>query len=170
MARYTVTVDGREYDITVEYRSEHYRMTVNGREIEVYREDLQRGRSLLLIDSTSHEVDIRYNGGDNERIVFMQGTDIPLQIEDYNLAQLRKTAGMAAGGAKETMIAAPMPGLVVDVRVAVGDAVKKNQPLAVIEAMKMENILKARTDGTVKAIHANKGQSVDKGDKLIELE
>ncbi len=170
MARYTVTIDDREYDIHVEYRSERYHLTVNGRAVEVDHEDMQRGRSLLLIDGESHEVDIRFNGNDTDRIVFLQGTDIPLRIEDYNLAQLRKRAGKAAGGARESVLNAPMPGLVVDVKVVVGDTVKRHQPLVVIEAMKMENILKARTDGTVKAIHARKGQSVEKGEQLVEFE
>lgn len=170
MTRYTVTIADREYDIQVEYRYERYHLTVNGRAVVVDHEDMQRGRSLLLIDGESHEVDIRFNGDDNERIVFMQGTDISLRIEDYNLAQMRKRAGMAAGGAKESVLAAPMPGLVVDVKVAVGDTVKRHQPLVVIEAMKMENILKAKTDGTVKAIYAERGKSVEKGEKLVEFE
>jgi propionyl-CoA carboxylase alpha chain len=63
-----------------------------------------------------------------------------------------------------------MPGLVISLRVAPGEPVAKGQPLMIIEAMKMENIIKARTDGIVKAIKVVPGQSVEKGDTLVEFE
>jgi len=170
MARYYVKIDEREYDIRVEYRSERYVLSVNGREIEVERKNLWGSRSLLLVEDESVEVDVCQNGHDTEKLVFMYGKEIPVQIEDYNLAQLRKRAGMATGGAAETKLLAPMPGLVVDLKVAVGDTVTRNQPLLVMEAMKMENVLKAKSDGTVKTITATAGQSVEKGETLIEFE
>ncbi len=134
------------------------------------RHPLQTGRSLLLIDHESHEVDVRFNGADSERTVFFSGQEIPVTIEDYNLAQLRKTAGMATGQVIDTLLKAPMPGLIVAVKVRPGDKVENGQPLVAIEAMKMENILKASLAGTVKAINIEAGQSVEKGDKLIEFE
>jgi len=65
---------------------------------------------------------------------------------------------------------APMPGLVIDVRVSEGQQVKKGDPVIVLEAMKMENVLKAAGDGTVKTIEATKGKSVEKGQVLIVFE
>jgi biotin carboxyl carrier protein len=63
-----------------------------------------------------------------------------------------------------------MPGLVVEVKVAKGDSVTKGQPLLVIEAMKMENIIKAQGDGTVKEIYVEVGKSVEKAGKMLEFE
>lgn len=170
MARYHVMIDEREYDIRVEYHSERYKVIVNGREQEIGRKDLWGNRALLLVEEESVEVDVRQNGNDTEKMVFMYGKEIPVQIEDYNLAQLRKTAGLAAAGTVDSKLAAPMPGLVVEFKVAVGDTVKKNQPVLLIEAMKMENVLKAKADGTVKSINVEAGQSVEKGETLIEFE
>ena len=62
-----------------------------------------------------------------------------------------------------------MPGKVVRVLVATGDAVRVRQPLVVVEAMKMENELRAGRDGHVAAIHVREGASVDAGTLLIEL-
>ena len=62
-----------------------------------------------------------------------------------------------------------MPGKVIRVLVAVGDEVKARQPLVVVEAMKMENELRAGRDGHVTAIHVREGASVDAGALLIEL-
>nr|WP_241095106.1 biotin/lipoyl-containing protein [Marinicauda algicola] len=63
-----------------------------------------------------------------------------------------------------------MPGLVVAVNVAEGQEVKAGEPLVVVEAMKMENVLRAERDGTVKSIHAKAGDSVAADELLIEFE
>jgi propionyl-CoA carboxylase alpha chain len=64
----------------------------------------------------------------------------------------------------------PMPGLLVSLHVAEGDKVELGQPLAVIEAMKMENILRAEKSGTVKAVNAEAGQSLAVDAVILELE
>ncbi|MBZ5555810.1 MAG: acetyl-CoA carboxylase biotin carboxyl carrier protein subunit [Acidobacteriia bacterium] len=63
-----------------------------------------------------------------------------------------------------------MPGKVVRVLVAPGETVKARQPLVVVEAMKMENELRAGRDGTVSEIHAREGVSVDAGALLIVIQ
>ena len=170
MPRYHVNVDGTAFDIEVEYRSERYFARVNGREVEVHAHQLVDTRYLMLVGNSSYEVDVRSNGYDSSRMVFMLGKEIPVEIEDYNLAQLRKTAGMGPAGAVQKAVSAPMPGLILDVKVAPGDNVKKGQLLLVIEAMKMENVIKAQADAVVKVVHATKGASVDKGTRLVEFE
>ena len=72
----------------------------------------------------------------------------------------------AAGGAGET-VASPLPGVILEVCVAVGDAVKKGQKVMVLEAMKMENVIEATADGTVTAIKVGKGDSVLEGAPLV---
>jgi biotin carboxyl carrier protein len=66
-------------------------------------------------------------------------------------------------------IKAPMPGLIFDIKVKEGDEVKKGDAVLILEAMKMENILKSPGDGTVKAIKIKKGQSVEKNQVLIQF-
>jgi propionyl-CoA carboxylase alpha chain len=63
-----------------------------------------------------------------------------------------------------------MPGLLVRLDVAEGDKVEAGQPLAVVEAMKMENILRAQKAGTVKAINAEAGESLAADAVILELE
>ena len=72
-------------------------------------------------------------------------------------------------GAAEREVRAPMPGLVLRVLAAVGDAVEAGQGLVVLEAMKMENELKAPAAGVVAAVHAVPGAAVGKGDLLVEM-
>jgi biotin carboxyl carrier protein len=71
---------------------------------------------------------------------------------------------------KAASIKAPMPGLVLGVRVETGQQIIKGDPVVVLEAMKMENILKSPGEGIVKKILVNKGDKVEKNDLLIELE
>lgn len=78
--------------------------------------------------------------------------------------------GRAAHRAPSGALEAPMPGRVIAVRVAPGQAVTKGQELLVIEAMKMENALRAPRDGAVKAVAARLGDMVSPGVVLVELE
>ena len=67
-------------------------------------------------------------------------------------------------------ICPPMPGMVVKINVSEGDTVRRNQSLAIVEAMKMENELRSPIDGKVSRIHASAGDLVDTGKPIIELE
>ncbi len=170
MRRYMANVDGKDFDIEIEYRADKYYLKCNGKEKEIVANILGESRSLILIDGGSHEVDVRSNGYNTDKTVFMKGMEIPVSIEDYNLAKLRKRAGMKSGTSVDKMLKAAMPGLVLEVKVKIGDKVTAGQPLLILEAMKMENIIKAKGDGTIKAIHVENGGSVEKGNKLLEFE
>ncbi len=67
-------------------------------------------------------------------------------------------------------VKAPMPGLVLDIKVAVGDSVAKGDPVLVLEAMKMENIIKSASDGVVASIEVESGQAVEKNQILVSFE
>ena len=77
-----------------------------------------------------------------------------------------KTAPAAASANDVT---APMPGTILDIKVSVGQAVKKGDVLCVLEAMKMENDIPAPADGTVTAIKVSKGASVQAGEALVSV-
>ena len=66
-------------------------------------------------------------------------------------------------------IHAPMPGLVLEINVSEGQEVEKGDPLLILEAMKMENVIKAPGNGIIKKIHVEKGNPVEKNELLVEL-
>ena len=74
-----------------------------------------------------------------------------------------------AGGAKSG-VKSPLPGVILDIKVNVGDEVKKGQTLIILEAMKMENSINADKDGKIAAINVSKGESVLEGTDLIIIE
>ncbi len=78
----------------------------------------------------------------------------------------QETAAVPAGG---TPVKSPLPGIINDIKVAVGDKVKNGQVLLILEAMKMENEITAEQDGVVSAIAVNKGDSVMEGTVLLTI-
>ena len=101
-----------------------------------------------------------------------------LEIDGYKYAvdaidertrAIRDMTARAAGASGPAPLKAPMPGLIVRVNVQVGDVVQVGQGLVVMEAMKMENELRAMTAGTVKSVLIEPGKAVEKGAVLVEL-
>ena len=78
----------------------------------------------------------------------------------------------AEGGGRsgQSIVSAPMPGLVRSIQVSVGDTVEKGSTLLVLEAMKMENSITCAESGTIRSIFVEPGTSVEKGTRLLELE
>ena len=87
------------------------------------------------------------------------------------LDMLIKKMGFEVGAAKQVnAIKAPMPGLILEISVEVGQEVKENDPLLILEAMKMENSILSPRDGVIKSVTITKGAAVEKGALLIEFE
>ncbi|MCB9728989.1 MAG: hypothetical protein H6744_07340 [Deltaproteobacteria bacterium] len=87
----------------------------------------------------------------------------------WRVDEARAAAG-GAGGSHEGSLEAPMPGKVLDVKVAAGDAVTRGQVLVVVEAMKMEHAVKAPRDGTIARVSVAAGDMVNPGSPLVTLE
>ena len=87
------------------------------------------------------------------------------------LDSLIKEMGFEVGASKKVNdIKAPMPGLILDINVSVGQEVKEDDALLILEAMKMENVITSPRDGIIKSISVNKGEAVEKNQLLIEFE
>ena len=80
-----------------------------------------------------------------------------------------KKAAPAAGAKGGVSVTAPMPGTILDVKVSVGQSVKKGETICVLEAMKMENDIPAPQDGVIASINVQKGASVGAGDVIATL-
>ncbi len=170
MPKYLVKINGNDFEVELKPQSGKFIAVINGKELDVISHKLGNKRSLLLINGEANEIDVRGNGFDESRSVFIKGQEIPAEIEDFNLAQLRKTAGMSSNKKVEKIVKSPMPGLVIEFKVKPGDEVVKEQPLVIIEAMKMENVIKAKADGIVKKILVETGDQVEKDAKILEFE
>jgi biotin carboxyl carrier protein len=106
----------------------------------------------------------------NTYTLIVNGRRQTVRVSDF-YDRLVHDLGLKAGGSRKiNSVKAPMPGLVLEMSVAPGQSVQKGDTLLILEAMKMENVIKSAGDGIVKAIPAVKGQAVEKGQVLIEFE
>lgn len=110
------------------------------------------------------------NETDAGRVVVYEGEAFDVTVLDERAARLASATGRSASSAADTAIRAPMPGLVVAVHVEPGQAVTKGATIVVLSAMKMQNELTARSDGTVKDVLVSAGQTVDQNQVLVTLE
>ncbi len=93
-----------------------------------------------------------------------------LTIEDSLDHLIQKMGFNQSSLSKNKFIKAPMPGLVLELKVNKGDEVKAGYPLLILEAMKMENVIKSDQDGTIKRIEVQEKETVEKNQVLIEFE
>lgn len=149
--------------------SEAGKVEVNGQTLNIDLQPLGNGRYHMLVDGRS--VTIEVVEADSKSPVIRINNQVYQPVVKDETDLLLERLGMNMRAKKEVReLKAPMPGLVLDIRVAVGDEIAEGDPLVVLEAMKMENILKAPTNARVKAINVGKGDAIEKNTVLITFE
>lgn len=103
--------------------------------------------------------------------ITVNGNAYEVEVEEIGAAApaTAPAAPVATAPAGGTVITCPMPGTIIDIKVAAGDSVAEGQVLVIFEAMKMENEIVAPCAGTVASINCGKGDSVDSGSVLLSL-
>jgi biotin carboxyl carrier protein len=148
MAKYEVKVDGQQY------------------EVEIVRDDGRR--ALLKVDGREYEVE-----ASNVSAVSASApspSPAGMTPEPNPRSSAAPPAAQDSAGSGDVQVRAPMPGLVLEVCVSVGQGVKSGDVLLRVEAMKMENDIESQTEGRVKEILAAKGDEVREGAVLMVLE
>ena len=140
MKEYKFKIGGKEYNVTVNPKEgKLFDVTVNGATYEVEAENAPAAAPAP------------------------QPAAAPVQAAPAAAAPAAKPAG---AGEK---VASPLPGVIIEVSVKEGQAVKAGQKVAVLEAMKMENEIPAPKDGTITEIHVHKGDSLQEGDPVVTI-
>lgn len=146
-----VSVDGTANALQVESISDRYRkITLNGVSYHLILE---------AFDKTLKTVTLRVNG---ERKIY--------SVKDRSDELLKKFGIQAFPTPKVNELKSPMPGLVVQILVKEGDVLSKGDPIVILEAMKMENVLKAPADVKVKSVACEAGKAVEKNSVLVRFE
>ena len=108
--------------------------------------------------------------------VTVNGTAYEIELEEIKAGEQKAAAAPAPAAALAPaavsggeQVTAPMPGNILDVKVKVGDSVKKGDVLIILEAMKMENEIMAGADGKIASVNVNKGDSVETGATLCVI-
>lgn len=142
---------------------------VNGEQHTVTFARLSEYRFAFIIDGRSLPA-IAYQTPTGSFIIHLEAEQFEVTLRDEKDILLERFGFVATTESSLQQIRAPMPGLVLSLRVEEGQQVKIGDGLVVLEAMKMENELRAEADGTVKSIHVARGDAVGKNDLLVEIE
>ena len=160
--KYVTIINERRFEIEVDNDG---RVLIDGEERDV--DFLNLGGSLYSLITENKSFEAVIDDDDGRIDVMMRGRLFEAQVLDERAMLLMQRRGGLSSGSGE--VQAPMPGLIVDVTVAEGEAVAKGQTVIILESMKMQNELKSPIAGVARAIYAVAGQAVDKNDLLLEI-
>lgn len=163
--KYYTRVDNTEYEVEINGES----ILLNGEPVNV---DLMRSGAAelysVLFGGRSYEMLV--NSDRFNYTINVRGVQFQVQVEDERARRMNRARRLPALPDGELAITAPIPGLVVRVLAAEGDTIEEGQPVVLLEAMKMENELRAMRGGIVKSVLVSAGQRVDQNAPLIVLE
>ena len=163
--KYRVTVDGQEKEIDVQISpSGALSVAVDGARSDADIVRVPGGVNIIL---GGRVFDLAFGGKAEARHVALGEDRVTVSVQNERARSQKRGGGMKGAASKE--IRSPMPGRVVKVLVAVGDEVAPNTPVIVIEAMKMENELRATAGGKVESIHAKAGDTVEGNALLVKF-
>ena len=145
-------------------------ISVNDQDFNWDLAQLAPGKYHVIRNGKGYEVEVLESEAKGKQLTLkVNGKTHEVQLQDHMDLLLEKLGIDATADQGMQDLKAPMPGLVVEVFVSVGDVVSKGDRLMTLEAMKMENILKAQGDGEVKAISVSQGDSVEKNQVMIQF-
>lgn len=163
---YKAIVNNKSFEI--EQQSDDF--TVNG---EMFQWDLSKisdGHFHILHQQKSYRAEVvKVEAATKTCVIKINGRTYPVELKDKFDLLLEKMGMNSQASSKVNNIKAPMPGLIIDLKVKEGDVVNAGDVLLILEAMKMENIIKSPGEGIVKSVKVKKGNSVEKGQVLIEF-
>jgi glutaconyl-CoA/methylmalonyl-CoA decarboxylase subunit gamma len=168
---YQVTIGERTVRVQVRREAASVLVQVDDGPEQVADLRLLHGTVYALAHGTQHlEVGAAVEAGTDEVRLVLHGLEYAAEVVDEAHARLASVAGARGGGHARVELKAPMPGLLVRVLCQAGDEVQPGQPLAVLQAMKMENELALPRGGRVSRVNVQAGQAVEQNQVLVVLE
>jgi biotin carboxyl carrier protein len=169
--QYEVEIGERRLQVVVTRSGAGFAVSVDGRIRQVDAARIDAHTLSLVVDSVwSNEVSIATDPVSGLLDVHVGATPVAVTLNGRRRWSRKDEGGGSGSGSGPQRLAAPMPGKVVRVLIKAGDLVTARQPVVVVEAMKMENELRASRDGTVAEIHVREGMSVDAGALLLVIQ
>lgn len=142
-----------------------YRFKINGNQYNVDINSVEGNIASVSVNGTSYQVEI-----ENAPAAPVQAVPVHTPVTAPAAAPVQTAAApKPAAPAAGKPVTSPLPGVIIAVKVNVGDTVKAGQEVAVLEAMKMENSIEAVQDGTITAIHVAKGDSILEGASIVTI-
>ena len=159
LPQYSVTVEDEEFMLTSQETNALDILALDDGKFHLLKKDIAYDVAVLNSDFTNKTLSVSVNGN-----------TYAVTIADEYDHMVKKMGLLINSSQKVNEIKAPMPGLILDIMVKVGQEILEGTPLLVLSAMKMENIILAQGDGIIKSIAVKKNDAVEKGQLIIEME
>jgi biotin carboxyl carrier protein len=166
--KFTVSLHGREFAVDFDEAYGKRTLMIDGKAHTVSLLRVEGGRVRFTVDD--RPVDAFVSGHAPELAVDIGQGPWAVEAEETRYAEVRRISGLAEAEKRVADLKAPMPGLITRLLVAEGDRVQAGTPVLVMEAMKMENELRAGGSGTVAKIKVDARQPVEQGQVLVTFQ
>ncbi len=158
------TINGKN-EFTVEGTS------LNGQAIEWDLIQVHENTFNIIKDNKNYNATlVSFNTEEKTMVLNVNGNDYEVAIKDKNDLLLQQLGISSKASSAVQFIKAPMPGLIINIAVNAGDEVKKGDSLLILEAMKMENVIKSPRDGKIKKVNVQLRNPVEKNQVMLEFE
>lgn len=158
------TINGKQ-EFTMEGNS------LNGTTVDWDLLELRNDTFHIIKDNKSYNATlISFNTEEKTMVLNVNGNDYEVSIKDKNDLLLQQLGISVKTSSAIQLLKAPMPGLIINVSVNTGDEVKKGDTLIILEAMKMENVIKSPRDGKIKKVSVELRKAVEKNQVMLEFE
>ena len=142
-----------------------YKFKINGKGYDVAIDTMEDNVASVTVNGVAYQVELENTPAAESDAA----TPVMVQNPARPAAPAPAAAAEKAAAGAGKAVTSPLPGVVIAIKVNVGDVVKSGQEVAVLEAMKMENSIEATQDGTVTAVHVTKGDSIQEGTAIISI-
>ena len=166
---WVVSLQGEEFAVSIDADRDGSTVSIDGQTLRV-ESDWTPGDSLARLTVGGEPLVVKVGKITQGFRMRFRGADLKVHVRSPRQAELAKLMPEKLPPDTSKLLLCPMPGLIVKIDVAVGDEVQEGQALCTVEAMKMENILRAERKGVVKSVNAAAGDSLAVDDVIIEFE
>jgi propionyl-CoA carboxylase alpha chain len=167
---WVVTLQGHSHAVEIAADRQGATVTFDDGTVRRVASDWTPGNSLAVLDVDGRRMALKVDSRTEGFRIRYRGADLDVKVRSPRAAELARLMPKKSPPDTSKMLLCPMPGIVVSIAVAEGDEVQEGQALATVEAMKMENVLRAEKKATVKAIKAAPGASLAVDEVIMEFE
>ncbi|WP_373456313.1 biotin/lipoyl-containing protein [Rhizobium sp. L1K21] len=155
---------------TITHLETGFGISLNGGDVAQVETAWQPGEQMAIVTIEGHDYAFKVQPAPGGFRMRQRGIDVKVQVFAPHVAELAALMPVKLPPDTSNLLLCPMPGLISSLLVAEGDEVQEGQALAIVEAMKMENVLKAEKRAVIKAVKAEVGQSLAVDEVIMEFE
>jgi propionyl-CoA carboxylase alpha chain len=169
-AELTVLIDREAHPVTFSFEENQFEVRgKEGGEILMIETLWKSGDPLFEGVFNGHHITLQIQAKGTYDVLYWNGYGASTCVVNGRVAELYNYMPLKRQSDTSRVVRAPMPGLIIDLPVCVGEPIKSGQPVAIIEAMKMENIIRAQCDGVIETVYVKKGESVNLDQHLAKI-